>query len=349
VPGKPIEEVQQEFSLEDVIKLASNENALGPSPGAVSAIQEVLPGINLYPDGKSFRLRQALATYLSVEAECVYVANGTDGVIMQTCMAYLDEQSEVVLSESTFPVYDIFTQVMRARLVKVPMEGYRLDLASMADAITPRTKLVFVCNPNNPTGTIVPVDEVAAFMDRVPDHVLVIFDEAYYEFVDSEEYPRSLDYVRAGRENVMVMRTFSKAFGIAGVRVGYAVAVPELLAPLYCVKEPFAVSLLAQAAGIAALEDTAFIRRTVELTRTGRSYLSDQFKRLGLEAIPSQTNFVLVKIGPDALEVQEALLMRGVIVRACDGYDLPEFLRVTVGTPNENARMIRALSEVLDD
>ncbi|MGD2147864.1 MAG: histidinol-phosphate transaminase [Anaerolineae bacterium] len=349
VPGKPIEEVQRAYGLRDVIKLASNENAFGPSPRAVAAIQDRLSSVHLYPDGKSHHLRQAIAAYLDVEAGWVFVANGTDGIIMQTCLAYLDEQSEVIVSESTFPVYDIFAHVMRARLVKVPLQDYTLDLNGMADAITSRTKLIFVCNPNNPTGTIVLASEVAAFMEQVPDHVLVVFDEAYYEFVDHSEFPCTLDYIRQGRANVMVTRTFSKAFGIAGVRVGYSVAVPPILAPLDCVKEPFAVNLLAQAAGIAALQDLEFLCRTVELTQAGRRYLFDRFEDLGLEAIPSHTNFVLVNIGPRALEVQEALLRKGVIVRPCTAYDLPEFLRVTVGTPKENARVTRALADVLGD
>ena len=349
VPGTPIEEVQREYGLEDVIKLASNENPLGPSPKAVTAIREALPSLNRYPDGKSHDLACALADTCGVEPEWVIVANGADGIIVQTCLAYLDEGSEVVVSASSFAVYDIFTQIMRARLVKTPLKNYGLDLEAMAGAITPRTRIVFVCNPNNPTGTIVLADEVAAFMERVPDDVLVVFDEAYYEFVDCADYPRSLDYVRQGRANVLVMRTFSKNFGIAGIRLGYAIGAPEILAPLQRVKEPFAVNSLAQVAGVAALEDTDFLDRTLEITRRGRRYLKDQFEELGLETVPSHTNFVLVRIGPEALDVQQALLRRGVIVRPCTAYDLPEFLRVTVGTQDENARMIRALAEVLGD
>jgi histidinol-phosphate aminotransferase len=289
----------------------------------------------------------AVADACGVEPEYVIAANGGDGIIMQTCLAYLDEGSEVVVSSSSFAVYDIFTQVMRARLVKTPLKNYGLDLEAMAEAITPGTRIVFVCNPNNPTGTIVLADEVAAFMERVPDHVLVVFDEAYYEFVDCNEFPCTLDFVRQGRTNVLVMRTFSKNFGIAGVRLGYAIGAPEILAPLYRVKEPFAVSSLAQVAGVAALCDTEFLDRTVETTRRGRRYLEDQFEHLGLETVPSHTNFVLVRIGPQALDVQEALLRRGVIVRPCTAYDLPEFHRVTVGTPTENARLIQALVQVL--
>jgi histidinol-phosphate aminotransferase len=348
VPGTPIEEVQRTYGLEDVIKLASNENPLGPSPRAVEAIREALPKLNFYPDGQSYELRQALADVLGVDPAYLTVGNGADGIIVETCMAYLDEDSEVVVSEHSFPIYDIYTRVMRARLIKTPLRGYGLDLEAMARAITPRTKLVFVCNPNNPTGTIVTADEVSAFMERVPEHVLVVFDEAYYELVDSDAYPETLVYVRGGRRNVMVMRTFSKIFGLAGVRLGYAVAAPEVLMPVKRVKEPFAVNLLAQAAGLAALEDGEFVRRTIEMTRRERDYLYEQFEHLGLEAVRSHTNFVLVRVGADASRVQEELMKRGVIVRPCRNYDLADFLRVTVGRREENERLISALEQILD-
>jgi histidinol-phosphate aminotransferase len=348
VPGTPIEDVQREYGLEDVIKLASNENPLGPSPKAMEAIREALPTLNLYPDGQSYYLRHALADFLEIAPDYVTVGNGADGIIMQTCMAYLDEGDEVVVSASSFPVYDIYTHVMRAALVKTPLKNHGLDLDAMAAAVTPRTKLVFVCNPNNPTGTIVTADEVDDFMARVPDHVLVVFDEAYYEMVDSDVYPETMAYVREGRPNVMVMRTFSKVFGLAGIRLGYAIGVPELLTPLKRVKEPFAVNLLAQAAGVAALKDIDFLRKTVEATQRERRFLQEQLEELGLEIVPSQTNFILVKFGPDALDIQEELLKRGVIVRPCNCYDLPHFLRITVGSRPQNERLVAALEDVLE-
>jgi histidinol-phosphate aminotransferase len=347
VPGKPIEEVQREYDLDDVIKLASNENPLGPSPQAVRAIRDALPRLNVYPDSQSYSLRHAIAQRFGISADHVVVGNGADGVILQTCMAYLDDQSEVVVSRSSFPVYDRFTHAMRASLIKTPLRDYRLDLEAMADAITQRTKLIFVCNPNNPTGTIVTADEVDAFMGRVPDHVLVIFDEAYYELVDSDVYPETLTYLRDGRRNVMVMRTFSKVYGIAGVRLGYAFAAPEVLAPLNQVKEPFAVNLPAQAAGIAALEDQAFLERSVAANHAGRLALYQQFDRLGLPYIESHANFILVEFGPDALTIQERLLKRGVIVRGCVSYDLCDFLRITVGNETQNARLTAALEGIL--
>jgi histidinol-phosphate aminotransferase len=346
-PGTPIEEVQREYGLEDVIKLASNENPLGASPKALAAIERALPGLNYYPDGQSYYLRHAIADHLRVRPEQVAVGNGADGVIVQTCLAYLDEDSEVIVSRSSFPVYDIYTHVMRATLIKTPLKEYGLDLEAMARAITDRTRLVFVCNPNNPTGTIVTAGEVEGFMGEVPDHVLVVFDEAYYELVDSEEYPDTLRYVREGRGNVMVMRTFSKVYGIAGIRLGYAIGTPEVLAPLNRVKEPFAVNLLAQVAGIAALEDEEFLKKSVQANCEGRLFLYREFDRLGLRYLQSHANFVLVEIGPQATEVQQRLLEKGVIVRSCISYDLPNWLRITVGSEAQNARLIRALGEMV--
>jgi histidinol-phosphate aminotransferase len=327
--------------------LASNENPLGSSPKALIALEKALHNLNLYPDGQSYYLRHALACRLDVEPEQVAMGNGADGVIMQTCLAYLDENSEAIVSQSSFPIYDMYTHVMRAKLVKTPLNNYGLDLDAMAGAITDRTKLVFVCNPNNPTGTIVTASEVSAFMDKVPDRVLVIFDEAYYEFVDSAQYPNTLAYVREGRTNVMVMRTFSKVYGLAGIRLGYGIADPDVLAPLNKVKEPFAVNLLAQAAGIAALEDEAFLKKSVEANHAGRVYLYNEFERLGLYFVRSHTNFVLVEVGPQAGAVVQMLLERGLIVRPCTGYNLPEFLRITVGDQTQNARLIEALEQVL--
>jgi histidinol-phosphate aminotransferase len=347
VPGKPIEEVQREYGITDVIKLASNENLLGVSPRVLAAMTAALPELNYYPDAQCYALGRAIARHLGLAAEQIRIGNGADGIIRELCVAYLDDGDEVLVSRSSFPVYDISTHVMRGKLVKTPMKDYRFDLEAMAGAITPRTKLLFVCNPNNPTGTIVTAAEVASFMAGVPDHVLVVFDEAYYEFVDSDDYPDSLRYVREGRKNVIVLRTFSKAYGIAGIRLGYGVAAAELLAPLRASTESFPVNRLAQAAGLAALEDDEFVKKTVEINRAGRLYLYEQFERLGLKYVKSHGNFVLLEVGPDAAAVYQRLLQRGVIVRPCIVYDLPECLRVTVGTPAQNARFIATLEDVL--
>ena len=347
VPGKPAEEVQREYGLTDVIKLASNENPIGPSPKALAAVQQAMARLNYYPDGQSYYLRRALASHLGVLPEQVVVGNGADGIITQVCMAYLDDECEVIVSRSSFPIYDIYTHVMRARLIKTPLRDYGLNLDAMAGAITDRTKVVFVCNPNNPTGTINTAAETESFMKRVPDRVLVVFDEAYYEFVDSAEYPDTLRYLREGRKNVLIMRTQSKIYGLAGIRLGYGVADPELLAPLHKVREPFAVNLLAQAAGIAALEDEEYRKASVASNHAGRLALYRGFERLDLFCVKSHTNFVLVRVGPQAGQIVQKLLEKGIIVRPCGGYDLPEFLRITVGDPAQNERLIEALESVL--
>jgi len=347
VPGMPIEQVQREYDLADVIKLASNENPMGPSPKAVAAIGPAMERLNYYPDSRCHDLRHALAEHLEVEPEQIIVSNGADGLILQACMAYLDEESEVIVSRSSFPVYDVFINAMRAEMIKTPLKGYGLDLEAMAGAITGRTRLIFVCNPNNPTGTIVSADEVDAFLERVPGQVLVVFDEAYRELVASDDFPETLQYVRSGRGNVLVMRTFSKVYGLAGIRLGYGVAVPELMEPLYQVREWFAVNTLAQAAGIAALSDEVFLRETVAANHAGRIWLYRQFCRLGLRYVESHTNFVLVEIGQHAAAVSQGLLEKGVIVRPCGGYDLSDCIRVSVGTEAQNARFIQALEKTL--
>jgi histidinol-phosphate aminotransferase len=347
VPGTPIADVQRQYGLADVIKLASNENPFGSSPKALAAICKALPDLNQYPDSRCYELRHALAEQFQIDPEQIVVGNGADGVITQICMAYLDESSEVIASMCSFPNYERFTHIMRAPLIKIPMRDYRLDLEAMADAISGRTKAIFICNPNNPTGTIVTAKEVESFVAQVPEDVLVVFDEAYCDLVASDEYPETIAYVREGRENVILLRTFSKVYGLAGIRLGYGIAMPGVLAPLNQVKESFPVNQLAQVAGIAALQDREFLRRTVEANHASRLWLYRQFERLGLSYLESHTNFVLVHIGPRALDVQEELLRRGVIVRPCDGYDLCDCLRVTVGTPEQDARFIETLECVL--
>lgn len=350
VPGKPIEEVQREYGLTDIIKLASNENPIGASPVVLQALVEALPGLNRYPDAQAYRLRGAIAAHHGVDAEMVRVGNGADGVIRELCASYLEDDDEVLTSCSSFPVYDISAAVMRARMVKTPLTAdLRFDMRALADTITPRTKLVFICNPNNPTGSIVTADEVDAFMARVPDTAIVVFDEAYFEFVDDPKFPDTMPYVLEGRKNICVLRTFSKAYGIAGIRIGYAIAAPELLAPLRACSESFPVNLLAQVAGEAALRDRAFLEQTVAVNAEGRRQLSRDLDGLGIACVPSQTNFLLARVGPRAEQIYEELLKRGVIVRPCTGYDLPEHLRITIGDRTQNERLVATLAVVLHE
>ena len=312
VPGKPIEEVQREFGLTDVIKLASNENPEAPAPKAVAAIRAALTELNSYPDGESYRLRRALAQHLGVAPEQVAVGNGADGLIMETCMAYLDQGDEVIVSRSSFPVYDVYAQAMRARLVKTPLRDYGLDLEAMAAAVTPRTKLVFVCNPNNPTGTIAGArPKWTPSCGRCPTTSSSSSTRPTTTSSARRTTRRACSYVQEERGNVMVLRTYSKVYGLAGIRLGYAIADPDVLAPIHKIREPFAVNLLAQAAGIAALEDEEYLRRSVAANAAGRAYFYGEFERLGLFFVESHTNFVLVRVGRQAAEVQREL-SRGV-------------------------------------
>jgi len=348
VPGKPISEVMREYGLSDVVKMASNENPLGVSPGAAKAMRERIPTLHHYPDGASYELRNTLARHFHVAFDQVCVGNGADDLILELSMAFLEDGDEVVVSRSSFPMYDIYSTAMRARLVKTPLDSSQgIDLTAMADAVTDRTKIVYVCNPNNPTGTIVHAGDVDAFMDRIPERVLVVLDEAYVEMVDSDAFPNSLSYVRDGRANVFVMRTFSKVYGLAGIRLGYGFTHPDIVATLLRVKPPFNVNVLAQCAGIAALQDEAFVDQSVRANQEGRQYLYCELDRLGLPYAESHTNFVLIRIGANASDVQQQLLEHGVIVRPCSGYDLPEFLRVSIGTPEQNERFIETLELLL--
>jgi histidinol-phosphate aminotransferase len=346
-PGRSIEEIQRQYGIQDVIKLASNENPLGASPKALAVLSQAFTKVNFYPDGQCFNLRNALACKLDVKPDQIIVGNGEDGLILETCMAFLDENSQVIVSKSSFPVYDIYSGGMRARVVKTPMKNYCLDLDAMAAAITGQTKLIFVCNPNNPTGTTVSSAEVNRFLERVPDHVLVIFDEAYLEYVDEPNFPDALSYVREGRENVVVMRTFSKIYGLAGLRLGYAIGSAATLAQLYCVKEPFSVNMLAQIAGEAALDDDEFLERTLLVNRSGRKYLYKEFDRLDLSYLKTQANFILVELGPRAAQIVESLMQKGVIIRPCVAYDLPAFARISIGSAEQNERLIKTLEEVM--
>ena len=346
-PGRSIEEIQRQYGIQDVIKLASNENPLGASPRALSVLMQSLSKVNFYPDGQCYNLRNALALKLGVDSEQIIIGNGEDGLILETCIAFLDNDSEVIVSKSSFPVYDIYSSGMRARVIKTPLKNHCLDLEAMAAAITGRTRIIFVCNPNNPTGTIVPAGQVSWFMERVPDNVLVIFDEAYLEYVDDPHFPDTMSYVREGRENVMVMRTFSKVYGLAGLRLGYAASSPATLTHLYSVKEPFSVNMLAQIAGEAALDDNEFIERTLSVYRSGRDYLYKEFDRLDLNYLKTQANFILVELGPRACDIIEALMQKGVIIRPCVAYDLPAFARISIGSAEQNQRLVKTLEEVL--
>jgi histidinol-phosphate aminotransferase len=344
-PGKPIEETAREFgtSPREIIKLASNENPLGPSPRAREAMRQAIECTHLYPDGGGYYVTRALAEKLGVPADHTILSNGSNEVIEFVGHAVLRPGAEIITPEHSFIAYKIIAKLFGARTTEIPSPDFRQDLDAIADAITPDTRAIFIANPNNPTGTMAGEEEIERFMSRVGDEVIVVFDEAYYEYVDRP--PDTLRFVREGR-NVVVLRTFSKIHGLASVRLGYGIARPELIAVLQKTREPFNANGIAQAAAVAALGDDAHQRETKRITDEGRAYLQGQFAAMGLRFVPSFGNFVLVNVG-DGARVFKALLPKGVIVRAMAGYNLAEWVRVSVGTMPQNERCIAALREVL--
>lgn len=346
-PGRPIEEVARELGLPaaDIIKVASNENPLGPSPAAVAAMQHVIEHLNLYPDGNAFYLKQKLAAKLNLQPANLILGNGSNEIIEFVGHAYMAPGVEVVVSQYCFAVYPLVTKLFGAQLVTVPAKNLGHDLSAMLSAITPQTRVVFVANPNNPTGTVVARDELLRFVEQIPAHVLLVMDEAYIEFLDGAADLVAL--VRAGtKPNLLLMRTFSKIFGLAGLRLGYGLAHPDLIAAFEKVRQPFNINSIAQAGALAALEDTVHTHRTRENNAAGLRFFAQALARLGLEFVPSAANFVLVKVGDGQL-VFEAMQRAGVIVRPMGGYQLGEWIRITVGTANENNRCLAALKSAL--
>ena len=348
VPGKPIEEVQRELGLTDVIKLASNENPLGPSPRALEALTAAAAGVALYPEGSAPALRRAVSQAVGMPEDTLVFGNGSDEVLHLLAVTFLQPGDEIVQGAPSFSMYEIYATQCNAVSIKVPLRDFTHDLDAMADAITDKTRMVFIANPNNPTGTLVRREAVARFLDRIPRDVLVVLDEAYDEYVSDPEKPDLRSLVLEGR-NIVILHTFSKAYGLAGLRVGYGIMRPETAALLNRVRSPFNVNLPAQAAATAALADEEHVTRTVALNAEGRDYFYAEFERMGLDYVPSEGNFVLVDVGRDARAVFEALQHRGVIIRSAHGMGLPHHIRVTTGTMPQNQRFIAALKEVLAD
>jgi histidinol-phosphate aminotransferase len=345
-PGKPIEELQRELGLKDVIKLASNENPLGPSPKALEAIKEALKDSYRYPDSACFYLKKKLATKLKLSESNLIIGNGSDEIITLALRAFVDEGEEVIVACPTFLIYEIAAKIQGAKLIKIPLKGLRYDLKRMKEAITPKTKIIFIANPDNPTGTYVTDTEVEDFFADLPKGVIVYFDEAYYEYASGlNDYPDTLRYLR--RENIIITRSFSKAYGLAGLRIGYGITRPKLIEYIERVREPFNVNSLAQKAAIAALDDEEFLIKTKRIVDEGKRYLYENFRKLNLRFLPSATNFILFDVGRKAQEVFKKLLQAGIIVRDMGLWRLDDFLRVTVGTMEENRRFIQALKKVL--
>jgi histidinol-phosphate aminotransferase len=344
VPGKPIEEVERELNMH-AIKLASNENPLGASPLALAAAQKALVASNRYPDGSGFYLREALAKKHGTPVESIILGGGSTELIDLSARIALVPGDCGVTSYGSFPLYYIAIRATGASFLDVPMRDYQFDLEAIARDLPEETKLIFLANPNNPTGTMFSADNLDTFLARVPEHILVVLDEAYYDYVDDPNYSRSIDIVRGGR-NLIVLRTFSKVYGLAGLRIGYGIGPAALLAEMNKIRGPFNTSGVAQAAALAALDDTEHVRRSVESNRAGLAQLASGLHSLKIKFVPSVANFLLVIFGTDTEPLVEELLKHGVIVRPMRWMGFPTALRVTVGTHEENEKFLRALAEV---
>lgn len=347
-PGKPISEVQRELGLSEVVKLASNETPLGPSPKAVAAVRDAAATMHLYPDAAAFELRDAIARKFDVPSSQVLLGNGSDELLHLMAVLVVGEpRHKVIMGHPSFVRYDAAAGTMGGTLVKVPLDAeWRHDLDAMLAHCDEDARLLFIANPNNPTGTIVRRDALERFLDRVPPHVMVVLDEAYHEFAAGVDgYPDGLELLKAGR-NVVVLRTFSKAHGLAGIRVGYGFASPEVVDAYHRAREPFNVNSLAQAAAIAALDDDEHVRATVELNARGRKRLEAALRELGAEPVESYGNFVVANLGQPDVPVFQALLREGVIVRSCSALSMPGFLRVSVGTDAEVERFLDVFRRV---
>lgn len=344
-PGKPVEELAREMGLEasQIIKLASNENPLGPSPLALAAMRQALERAHFYPDGGGYKLRTAIADSLGLDRQNIILGNGSNEIIEFIGHTFLKPGDEVITARHAFAVYGLMAQLFGATTVEVEDPNFRHDLPAMLAAVTPRTRQFFVANPNNPTGTLLGQNEIDWLMERIPPHVLVVFDEAYHEFL--EDPPDVMRYVREGR-NVVVMRTFSKIQGLAALRIGYGIAPEHLANTLQKTRQPFNANAIAQEGATAGLADFDHQEKTRSLTKEGRNYLQTEFLSMGLEYVPSAANFVLVRVG-DGDAIFQALLRRGIIVRAMRSYKLPEWIRVSVGTMAQNRAFIGAFREVL--
>jgi histidinol-phosphate aminotransferase len=355
-PGKPLDELKREYGISEAIKLASNENPLGPSPKAIAAIQKELSELSRYPDGNAFNLKSALAKKHDVAIKQITIGNGSNDILEILTRAFVTPEHEVVFSQHAFAVYPIVTQAVGAKAVVVPAKNWGHDLDAMQKAISDKTRVVFIANPNNPTGTWLTKKELSDFLSAVPETVLVVLDEAYFEFaydngenqnpLAGKEYPNGIEWLQTF-PNLVVTRTFSKAYGLAGLRVGYSVSHPQVADVLNRVRQPFNVNSLALLAAEVALDDQDYLLQGIKNNATGMTQLVSAFDEMQLGYIPSVGNFVCVNVGENAMSVYDRLLYEGVIVRPVANYEMPEYLRVTVGTHDENVRFINALKKVL--
>ncbi len=345
-PGKPIEELEREMGISDSIKLASNENPLGPSPLAIQAMMEKMKTLNRYPDGSGFYLKSKLSAKFGLPQSQIIIGNGSNELIELIIRTFLNSREEVIQPFPTFLVYGKIVTGAGGKMVSIPLSDFKIDLEAMRAAITPKTKVIFINNPNNPTGSALSEAEMVSFLKSIPQDIVVVLDEAYIEFVSDPRVAQGLDLL-GDYPLIIVLRTFSKLYGLAGLRIGYGFASEQIIDYMNRVRQPFNANALAQVAATAALDDTEFVSRTLDVVRDGLSYLQSQINDLGLEHLPTQANFFLIKVPGGAKKTYELMLREGVIIRAMDSYGLNDFIRVNVGLPEENERFIQTLKKVL--
>ncbi|MFA4888325.1 MAG: histidinol-phosphate transaminase [Candidatus Omnitrophota bacterium] len=343
--GKPIEEIKRQLGLKQVIKLASNENPLGASPKALAYIRRSLPLINRYPDSNGFYLKKRLAKYFGLQPKNFVLGNGSDELIDIILKAFVEEDEQIITADHTFLEYKIISHVKGRAVTTVPLKYFKYDLEAIKKKIDRKTKVIFISNPNNPTGTYVTRLELEEFMRDLPEGVLLVLDEAYDAFIDVDDFPSSLSYLRD--KNIVILKTFSKAYGLAGLRIGYAITRPEFSSYMDVARQPFNVNSLAQAAATAALDDKKFLQKTRKVVLEGKYYLYDQLSKMGVAYVPSVANFILIDCGRDGMELFRQILKFGVIVRDMQQYGLKNYIRVTVGTKKENERFIKVFKKVL--
>ncbi|GAB4540352.1 MAG: histidinol-phosphate transaminase [Thermodesulfovibrionia bacterium] len=344
VPGKPIEELERELGLKGAIKLASNENPLGPSPLTIKAMKNGLKGINRYPDGGCFYLREAISKRLGISGDEIIFGNGSNEVIELAVRTFLMPEDEAIMAHPSFIVYSMIVQSAGGKGIIVPLKDWRHDLDRMASMINERTKLIFIANPNNPTGTINTKDEMDPFIEGIPDGVLVVIDEAYHEYVTSKDYPDTMRYIRDGKD-VLILRTFSKIYGLAGLRIGYGMAKADIINEMNKVRQPFNINTLAQLASISALEDDVHIIKSKEVNEKGKRFLYEEFNSMGVDFLPTEANFIYILLKREnARLLYNELLKEGIIVRPMD----ESHIRVTIGLPTENKRFVIALKKLKD-
>ncbi len=345
-PGWPIEEVKRKYGIEKIVKLNSNENCLGPSPMAVKAVAGAAADINLYPDNSAYYLKNRLAEQHGVSPEHIILGNGSNELVQFIIMTFLQPGEEILTAKPTFLLYGIMGRVMGGRVEEIPLKDYSFDLERMAEKISSKTKIIFISNPNNPTGTIVDRDLLEMFIESIPEDVILVLDEAYSEYVTSSNYPDSMESARHGR-NIIILKTFSKAFGLAGVRIGYAAAPPDLVSYMERIREPFNASVIAQRAALAALDDKGHLQRTIKNNCDGIDYMYAQLQRMNLFHVPTQANFIFIRLGPKAETICEDLMKEGVLVRSLSDFDMPDYIRVTIGLPEENRRFVEILDKTI--